>query len=240
MTESISPITPTTFGLVHGAWHGAWCWRYVSDSLREKGHNPVAIDLPIEDPHMTFDDHAAFIASELRQYEGNPIVLVGHSRSGNVIPRIAGRLSISKMLFLCGTMGDTITTEQQASLQNEPQQISDEFREGIVDIGGGLSTYDPAMVREVFYHDCPEELTDWAISNLRHQRISTNEMSLNEWPSVPSEYILCTNDRVIRPEWSRFITRQLFDKKPFELPGGHSPFLYAPEKLASALESLAS
>jgi pimeloyl-ACP methyl ester carboxylesterase len=39
-----------TFGLVHGSWHGAWCWERLVPELEARGHRAVAVDLPAEDP----------------------------------------------------------------------------------------------------------------------------------------------------------------------------------------------
>ena len=39
----------TTFALVHGAWHGAWCWERLIEPLRERGHGAIAVDLPCDD-----------------------------------------------------------------------------------------------------------------------------------------------------------------------------------------------
>ena len=43
----------TTFALVHGAWHGAWCWEPVMAELERRGHRAVAVDLPCDDPAAT-------------------------------------------------------------------------------------------------------------------------------------------------------------------------------------------
>ena len=46
----------TTFALVHGAWHGAWCWERLLEPLEQRGHGAVAIDLPAEDLEAGLDD----------------------------------------------------------------------------------------------------------------------------------------------------------------------------------------
>ena len=49
-----------TFGLVHGAWHGAWCWDLLIPELERRGHSAVAMDLPCEDPKASFSDYRKF------------------------------------------------------------------------------------------------------------------------------------------------------------------------------------
>jgi len=41
----------TTFGLVHGAYHGSWCWQRLTPELERLGHRVLTVDLPTEDPH---------------------------------------------------------------------------------------------------------------------------------------------------------------------------------------------
>ena len=47
----------TKFVLVHGAWHGGWCWDLLVDELGKRGQRTVAPDLPYEDPTATYDIH---------------------------------------------------------------------------------------------------------------------------------------------------------------------------------------
>ena len=54
-----------TFGLVHGAWHGAWCWERVVPPLVARGHRVVAVDLPCEDPGTGCAGYAAVVEAAL-------------------------------------------------------------------------------------------------------------------------------------------------------------------------------
>ena len=60
MSEGCGPYDRlmTTFGLVHGAWHGAWCWERLTPLLRQAGHDVVAMDLPVDDNSASFDTYA--------------------------------------------------------------------------------------------------------------------------------------------------------------------------------------
>lgn len=88
-----------TFVLVHGAWHGGWCWRRVADRLTAKGHYVVAptlsgvgerSHLPPESINLTtqIDD----VVGEIRWKDLDGIVLVGHSYGGLVVTGVAERL----------------------------------------------------------------------------------------------------------------------------------------------------
>jgi pimeloyl-ACP methyl ester carboxylesterase len=58
------------------------------------------------------------------------------------------------------------------------------------------------------------------------------------WPEAPSSYIVCAEDRTIRPEWSRKVAQSQLGVAPIELPGGHCPYISRPEELARVLLKL--
>jgi pimeloyl-ACP methyl ester carboxylesterase len=98
-----------TFVLVHGAWHGGWCWRRVADLLEADGHKvytPTLTGLG-ERSHLlsetiTLDTHITDVANVF-EWEGlKDVVLVGHSYGGFVISGVAERVqpSISSIVFL--------------------------------------------------------------------------------------------------------------------------------------------
>jgi pimeloyl-ACP methyl ester carboxylesterase len=88
-----------TFVLVHGAWHGGWCWRRVVDRLTAKGHYVVAPTLSGvgERSHLKPDDidlttHIDDVVGEVKWKDLDDVVLVGHSYGGMVITGVAEQL----------------------------------------------------------------------------------------------------------------------------------------------------
>jgi pimeloyl-ACP methyl ester carboxylesterase len=77
----------TTFGLVHGAWHGAWCWDLLVPELERRGHGAVAPDLPIDDALAGLADYERTVVDALG--DRDDVVLVGHSMGTLVIPLVA-------------------------------------------------------------------------------------------------------------------------------------------------------
>lgn len=229
---------PITFGLVHGSWHGAWCWDRVIPLLEAAGHQAVAIDLPIDSLTANYETHADLVAQSVEQRSN--IVLVGHSRAGNIIPRVASRLDINKLIYLCAAIraGAGFVPDPAVTV---PTHFGAGFKEGIIiRREDGLTEYDKQKAAEIFYHDCRPEVAAWAISKLRPQNRSDNAPTLSAQPAVPTYSILCTEDRVVNPEWSRFASQTYLGVSPVELPGGHSPFLSRPELLAETLVKIAT
>ena len=62
---------------------------------------------------------------------------------------------------------------------------------------------------------------------------------LETWPSVPSSYIVCAEDRTVRPEWRRRAASERLGVDPIELSGGHCPHVSRPRELAEVLSALA-
>ncbi len=89
------------FALVHGGWHGAWCWDRLTPELEARGHRVIAIDLPCEDPTATCETYAEVVARALEAQEVEDVVVVGHSLAGLTIPLVAARRPVSRLIYLC-------------------------------------------------------------------------------------------------------------------------------------------
>jgi len=98
-----------TFVLVHGAWHGGWCWRRVADRLTAAGHRVFTPTLTglgerqhLMSASITLDTHVQDVCNLIRFEELSDVCLVGHSYAGMVISRVAEEMEdrISSFVFL--------------------------------------------------------------------------------------------------------------------------------------------
>lgn len=98
-----------TFLLVHGAWHGGWCWKETEDHLRAKGHVTHAPTLTglgerhhLAHANITPDAHVEDILAVIKWRELENIVLVGHSYGGLIITGVASRIpeKIRTLIYL--------------------------------------------------------------------------------------------------------------------------------------------
>jgi pimeloyl-ACP methyl ester carboxylesterase len=92
--------TAKTFVLVHGAWHGAWCWRRVVDRLEQRGHRICAPTLTglgerahLSGRRIDLDTHIADVVNAIAFEELQDVVLVGHSYGGFVISGVAEQIA---------------------------------------------------------------------------------------------------------------------------------------------------
>ena len=99
----------TDFVLVHGAWHGAWCWRKLLPLLREKGHRAFAVSLTgLGDrahqlnPDIRLSTHIDDVIAVIESEELTDLILVGHSYGGLLATGVADRLPerIRRLVYL--------------------------------------------------------------------------------------------------------------------------------------------
>ncbi|MCX2932217.1 alpha/beta fold hydrolase [Mycobacterium sp. CVI_P3] len=227
----------STFALIHGAWHGPWCWERLAPELERRGHRAVAVDVRFDDPTATFEDHAATFAAALDENDQD-VVAVGHSLGSYALPWIADRCPLRRQVYLCGVVAEPGRTF--AELNREQHILNPAYPAGLVKVDGGTRWVDLDLARSLFYSDCDDDVVEAAIPRLRMQagKPMTQRCTFDRLPSVPATYIACADDRMIDPAWSRRVATERLGAELVELPGGHSPFYSRPAVLADALHRL--
>ncbi len=205
------------FVLVHGAWHGAWCWERLADELECRGHDVSATDLPCEQLGLTVHDYAACARSDPEA------VVVGHSLAGLVLPFVPARLTV----FLAAL----VPVEGVFSALDPAFIATERDHDG--------RSYWPTfeLAASHLYPDLCEADARWAFARLRSQAPLE---PVYELPPAPCASIVTTRDRAIRPEWQAQLARAALGVEPIELDAGHLPFITHPRELSELLESLAS
>ena len=228
----------TTFGLIHGAWHGAWCWERLVPELERRGHRAVAVDLPCDDPAPGIMDNARLVADALAAAgAGEDVVVVGHSLGGVVAPVVPLLRPVKRVVFLAAliprpgrSLGEVLGAEPDATTEafaKLPRNVGDQ----------GSVSWDRDVAEAFFYRDCDPDTARWASGQLRTQYWTTSRerSPLEAWPDCELVSMVCTADELVTPDWSRRITRDVLGVEPAELPGGHFPMLGIPGALAEAL-----
>jgi len=237
------------FLLIHGAWHGAWCWHKVIPELEALGHRAVAIDLPghgvdkTATENVTLDVYAERVGEALGAFDG-PVMLVGHSMGGVVITEAAERYPerAAGLVYLTA-----IALRDGEAMTDNPVKASPrEFMAGFVPTADGSATrFDPNLMREAFYADCTE--ADIALARLCLVPQSTAVMRTpiratpDRWGSVPRSYITCSEDRALTLEGQRGMLERVGGfGRVVEMQCSHSPFFSQPALLAARLSELAT
>jgi pimeloyl-ACP methyl ester carboxylesterase len=231
-----------TFALVHGAWHGDWCWGSLPKRLAAAGHTTVASNLPCDDPAAGWVSYRDVVLRDLDAVEGN-VILVGHSLGGCVVPLVASERPVSLIVLLCSfppapgqSLDEAVAdapdlTDPQAAIWRTSRDERDRH------VWPDFETAYYAM-----YHDCDPAAARSTYDQLRPQAHTpfADPWPLKKWPNVPVASIVCAADRMGNPALLAKVAREAFGVEPVELPGSHSPFLSEPVALADALVNLAA
>ena len=226
------------FVLVHGAYHGAWCWDELRTELERGGHVSTAVDLPCDDADAGAERYVDEVIHAMPK-QSDAVVIVGHSLAGLTIPIAASRTRTLMTIYLCA-----ILPVPGLSFDAQRADMEARFQPSKPPVGhpDGSATWPEEGAIETYYHDCAPDVAEAAARRLRRQywKITQEVTPLRQWPAVPAAYILCTDDRAISRAYSVRAARRQLGIDPIELPGGHSPFLSRPRILAQALVRAAS
>lgn len=237
-----------TYLLIHGAWHGGWCWRTVVPLLQGAGHTVLAPDLPGHGDDLTPTAEVTLKSytdciGEIAGAQAEPVILVGHSMGGVAITQAAEYCpeKIKALVYMCGFLprnGDSLTTwaaQDNESMINKSSTFPVE--EGVI----GLN---PQYIREALYAECSEE--DIAFAQARLVNQSTEpfgaiiQTTAERWGRIPRYYIECTLDRAITLNLQQEMQKQSPCRETFSIDTDHSPFFSEPEILADILEHIAT
>jgi pimeloyl-ACP methyl ester carboxylesterase len=228
--------------LVHGAWHGGWCFDRVTSLLAAADVHAVAIDLPGrgDDPGPFTDLHgdAARVTAALDGL--TDVVLLGHSYGGAVITEAGVHAAVRHLVYLSGLALDYGETCQAAAVA-ESGGIS---HEGRPDLGASLSFHGDGTstllptASACLYQDCSPAEVEWAMAHLAPQPMLnlSQEPKSVAWRDKPSTYVVCANDQTVHPDLQRILARRCTTN--VEWPTGHSPFLCQPDRVVDLLLAL--
>ncbi len=210
--------------LVHGAWHGPWCWQGVVDALEAQGVDVHAVELPL----TSYDDDVATARKAIKA-AGKGAVVCGHSYGGMVISRAASGLPVGRVVYLTAFMTDEGEPPMD-HMQAHPSPMMAAIR-----TDGGVLTVDPAMLHEAFYEDSDPDVVVEIEKLLRPMPLGDTWVVDVEpaWRQVPSTYIVCTNDKAISEGAQRAMAGRA--DEVVEWDTDHSPFLTRPVDIADLL-----
>lgn len=224
------------FLLVHGGFHGAWCWSLLIPELQALGHSAEAIDLPIEEVGAGPDRYAADVAAHLATMQ-QPVWLVGHSMGGIVIPRVRPVEGIAGLIYLCPGLPARNAEEHEENLAAFQSGLTDAFHMD----DQGLITMSPEDAIARAYNETPQRLQEWAVPRLRRQWVGgivTELTPFEGYPDLPCHVILAQADRILALPRIAAIARRRLGVEPIILPGDHSPFVARPRELAALFHRL--
>ena len=235
------------FVLVHGGFHGAWCWSRTAPELQQLGHDVIAIDVP---GHGERAHETATMAGRLEAVvsvlEAGD-VLVGHSGGGFEITRAADAAPelVSHVIYLAAAlplegrpMHEALAYRDDAAPETD-YDVAGMLEYLRINDDGSMTFADFDGARELFYNDCDEATARWAFERLTPETAgdtATTPVSVPHfWEAAPPRsFIRCEQDHA-QPRWLADVTARRLGVEALTIDASHSPFLSRPRELAQLL-----
>ncbi|MGH3942585.1 MAG: alpha/beta hydrolase [Pseudonocardiaceae bacterium] len=226
---------------VHGACviDGAWWWQRMVAPLADRGLSSHAVELPscgsgpVDDLGDLYSD--ADTVRALLAGSAEPVILCGHSYGGMVITDAAtGQPNVQHLVYLSAVMPD-----QSQSLDSFTGPQPPPWMEPRGDGTTGIRTEQPELLHALFLQDCDQKTRDEATQRLTRQSLVAFAQPPRgvAWQTVPSTYVVCTDDRATPPAIQRAWSKPATQVR--ELHSGHHPFLSQPDLLAQLIAEVA-
>jgi pimeloyl-ACP methyl ester carboxylesterase len=228
-----------TVVLVHGAFHGAWCWKLVQQGLAAAGVPVRALDLPGHGESAEGLGGLAEDAEAVRRALavcGGPVVLCGHSYGGAVITEAAQEGGpVEHLVYLAAAVPDV-----GESMLDVIPEITGSLLASAVDFQGGETlVVDPEQATRIFYQDCDEASARWAVSQLGPEQSSSfvTPATRAPWRKLPATYVVCGDDAAISVAAQQRLAQRCPERVVWDT--SHSPMLSQPDLLIALLGDLA-
>lgn len=234
------------FVLVHGSWHGAWCWEALIPELAAAGHAVTAVDLPGHG-----DDRAPLAGRTLGAYvdrvvaaiEAAPgsVILVGHSMGGVVVTQTAERVPerIARLVYVAAFL----PAEGQSLLDLAKTDAESAILPALVfDEPGGVHWVQPEARVGVFYGECERELAERSAARFVDEPLAPVatpvHVTAERYGRVPRAYVRAERDRCLTPALQTRMLAVTPCATVLSLDSDHSPFFSRTAQLAEALVAL--
>ncbi len=235
------------FVLVHGSFHGPWCWDRIAPTLRAAGHEVATPDLGdavSEQPYPDLHDYAALVAAAARGLAG-PVILVGHSMGGLVISQAAELLAgdVAAAVYVSGLLLRNGETLQSFLADHDDLGVDDLVLKTMeVSADGAVARFPEAAAAAVFYNRCTDADAAWATARLRPQPTAVYATKLSVTPGRPTPrvYVMCEDDQAVPVAYQRQMLANTPCDKIHRLDADHSPFLSAVDGLLDCLRDVAA
>ena len=237
-----------TFVLVHGAWHGAWCWAAVINQLERLGDRAYAVDLPghgmnqVDRATVTLDSYVNSVAEFIERTDLNNVVLAGHSLGGLTIPGVAAKIPkrIKRVVWVTALVAldgqpvvDPVGSPLPAVAESRPDRSIPLEMMGETFLKGLTNDMQPAMIEYLMTAVCPQPVAPM---------ISPVAMKPYFDTGIPSSYLVCEDDETPvagAPNWHPHFSSRLKNPTLKILKSGHEVMFTHPVECAQALHDLA-
>jgi len=225
--------TKTSIVLVHGAFADGSSWNKVIPLLEAEGFTVTAVQNPLK----SLSEDVATTKRVLDAQKGD-VVLVGHSYGGAVITEAAaGNSKVKALVYVAAFAPDAGETLGALGERFPAPPLGT----AVVPDSAGFLYIDRAKVADVFANDLPKE--EAALLAATQKSIAAaifgEPLKAAAWKSIPSWYVVSTQDKAINPDLERFMAKRM-GAKIKEVKASHVSFISNPSEIAKVIESAAA
>ena len=239
------------FVLVHGAWHGGWCWASVMRQLELAGHHAFTLDLagrganPMNHAKVTGALWVEDVVRLIEQRDLKNVVLAGHSLGGLTISGVAVKIPqrIKRLIYVTALVPPEDMTLMDDFVAN---MMTPETAAAMQEVDGGLSTMMEAnYFRRYFIQDGSRDLQDFVLAALSPEAAGPlgeiAPMRQFHQLDLPTSYVICEDDFVAGDprKWHPGQSKRLRNPTTASIKAGHEVMFTQPVKCARALMDLA-
>jgi len=223
----------TSIVLVHGAFADGSSWNKVIPLLEAEGFTVTAVQNPLK----SLSEDVATTKRVLDAQKGD-VVLVGHSYGGAVITEAAaGNSKVKALVYVAAFAPDAGETLGALGERFPAPPLGT----AVVPDSAGFLYIDRAKVADVFANDLPKEEASLLAATQKPlaAAIFGEPLKAAAWKSIPSWYVVSTQDKAINPELERFMAKRM-GAKIKEIKASHVSFISNPSEIARVIESAAA
>ena len=233
MADETAKNSKPSIVLVHGAFADGSGWRNVIPLLERDGYEVTAVQNPL----TSLADDIATTRRTIEALKG-PVVLVGHSYGGAVISGAAtGNPRVKALVYIAAfapAEGDSLGSLLKSMA---PSDIGP----ALAPDAGGFLYIDRAKFRDVFAKDVSEAEARIMAATQKPiaGAIFETPGPAAAWKTIPSWYLVATEDRAINPELQRFMAKRI-GATIAEVKASHVPFITHPKQVAGMIKAAAN
>ena len=223
----------TSIVLVHGAFADGSSWNKVIPLLEAEGFTVTAVQNPLK----SLSEDVATTKRVLDAQKGD-VVLVGHSYGGAVITEAAaGNSKVKALVYVAAFAPDAGETLGALGERFPAPPLGT----AVVPDSAGFLYIDRAKVADVFANDLPKEEAALLAATQKPlaAAIFGEPLKAAAWKSIPSWYVVSTQDKAINPDLERFMAKRM-NAKTKELKASHVSFISNAPEIAKVIESAAA
>jgi pimeloyl-ACP methyl ester carboxylesterase len=222
--------TKPSIVLVHGAFADASSWAKVIPILEKDGYYVTAVQIPL----TSLPDDVAVTKRVIDAQKG-PVVVVGHSYAGAVITdAAAGNTNVKSLVYVCAFAPDAGEPLAEPGNKFAPPPLNT----ALVPDAAGFLYVDRAKVHDVFCKDLTAAKARIIAATQKpvNSSVFAAKVTNAAWKTIPSWYIVGTEDRAINPDLERFYAKRM-GAKTTEIKSSHVPFLSHPKEVVKVIEA---